>query len=184
MLEVTYLGVPVKVCSFIGKVVDNNKQLETIVSGSGGGGTIYNGKGTLDPINIHSTTAVHDHFFLIDENGTEISVKLIDWNVSLRNEHTINIIWAISGKKTTGPYVAINNQNLNDVIWNDTALKYVVASCLTKHLLIGLVASIILGYLTSNFSLFFFGLIATFIYFYIQRGILAKDLKSKINEKM
>lgn len=184
MLEVSYLGVPIRVHSFTGKVVDSNKQLETKVSGSGGGGAVYQGNGAVAPINIQSSTTVHDQFFLIDENGKEISVKLQNWDISLRTQHILQVIWAVPGKATQGPYVTINNHNLNDVTWNDSQLKNAVSPCLLKHLLIGFVTSIVLGYIASSFGLFFLGVISTFIYFFIRRGIFAKDLKNKIQEHL
>lgn len=180
MLEVSYLGVPVKVYSFTGKVTDSNKQLETKVSGSGGGGAVYQGNGAVAPINIQSSTTVHDQFFLIDESGKEISVKLQNWDVALRTQHVIQIIWAIPAKASNGPYVTINNQNLDQVTWSDEQLKKVVSPCLLKHLLIGFGASIVLGYLVSSFGLFLIGAIATFIYFLVRRNIFAKDLKNTI----
>lgn len=63
MFEVSYLGVPLRVYSFTGEVVDNNKQRETKVTGSGGAGAVSDGTGGTTPIKIQSTTTVHDHFF-------------------------------------------------------------------------------------------------------------------------
>lgn len=180
MLEVSYLGVPIKVYSFTGTVVDSNKQRETKVTGSGGGGGVYQGTGAVAPISIQSSTTVHDQFFLIDETGKEISVRLQNWDVSLRTEHTVQVVWAIPGKASEGPYVAVNNHNLNDLSWNDAQLKTVVSPCLLKHLLIGLVAAIAVGYVLSSFGLSFIGIVATLIYFFIRRSMFAKDLKQKI----
>ncbi len=36
--------------SFTGTVIDTNKQLETKVSGSGGGGAVYQGSGAIAPV--------------------------------------------------------------------------------------------------------------------------------------
>lgn len=180
MLEVSYLGFPLKVYSFTGTVADTNKHLETKVSGSGGGGAVYQGSGAVAPVSITSSTTVHDHFFLIDESGKEISVKLSNWDIALRTGHVVQMIWVIPGKFTSGPYVTVDNQNLGEVNWNNSELKNVVAKCLAKHLLIGVVASIVLGYLCSSFSLFFAGFIATLIYFYIRRQMFSEDLKQQI----
>lgn len=182
MFEVTYLGVPVKIYSFTGRVIDSTQQLETKVSGSGGGGAIYQGSGAVAPVNISSTTTVHNQFFLIDEDNKEISVKLQNWDISLRTEHTVKVIWAIPGKASNGPFVTVKNFNLNEVSWSNNQLKTVVSACLFKHLMIGFAVSVVIGYLLSSFGLFILGIIATFIYFHIRRNIFAKDLKNKILE--
>ena len=56
---------------FFGRVVESNRERETKVSGSGGGGATWNGYGTTAPVDISSETTVHDEFFLIDEQGNE-----------------------------------------------------------------------------------------------------------------
>lgn len=180
MLEVSYFGVPIKVYSFTGQVVDSNKHLETKVTGSGGGGAMYQGNGAIAPVSIQSSTTVHDQFFLVNEDGKEISVKLQNWDVSLRSQHTLQVIWAIPGKATTGPYVTIKNHNLNELSWSQQQLKAVVSPCLLKHALIGIGAAIVLGYLLSSFGTFIIVGIMTYIYFMIRRNILAQDLRKKI----
>ncbi|WP_180183915.1 hypothetical protein [Acinetobacter sp. YH01020] len=180
MFEVSYLGKTFNVNSFTGTVIDTNKQLETKVSGSGGGGAVYQGSGAIAPVSISSSTTVHDNFFLIDPNGKEISVKLSNWDLSLRTGHTVQVIWVVPQKASSGPYVTVHNQNLGDVNWNDTALKTVVGSALGKHILIGLAISTVVSYLASSFGLFLLGFIATVIYFFYRRSVFAKDLKQQI----
>lgn len=179
LLEVSYLGVPVKIYSFTGTVLDNSKQRETKVTGSGGGGAVYNGSGAVAPVSIQSSTTVHDQMFLIDDTGYEKAINLQNWNLSVRTGHIVQILWAITGKENEGPYVTVKNQNLNTIDWADTQLKNVVSPCLRNHLLIGLALSIVVGYF-AGFGLFVLGIIITSIYFFVRRNIFAKDLKEKI----
>lgn len=182
MLEVSYLGLQYSVYCFTGTVLESNKQMETRVTGSGGGGATYKGTGATAPVSISSTTIVHDHFFLVDETGKEIAVQLQNWDLALRTGHVLQLIWVIAGKASHGPYVVVENKNLQEVNFNDAQLAREVGKCLAKHFWAGLALSILLAYLCSSWLLLVVGCIATFIYFYVRRGIFVQDLKQKIQQ--
>lgn len=94
------------------------------------------------------------------------------------------MIWVIAANQATGPYVALNNKNLKEISWNETALSAVVTKCLSKHLLIGLALAVILGYLFSSFSLFLLCTFITAIYFFVRRSIFVKDLRQQIQNHL
>ncbi|KAA8733250.1 hypothetical protein F4V57_08470 [Acinetobacter qingfengensis] len=110
------------VYEFTGKVAHSNKQLETVVSGGGGGGATYQGTGGSAPVSIRSTTYTHDDIFLVNTEGQEQVIRLLDWNIATREGHEIQAIWLIKQGKDTGPYIIINNLTTNTVQWSDKKL--------------------------------------------------------------
>ena len=107
------------VYEFTGKVAQSNKQLETVVSGGGGGGATYQGTGGSAPVRISSTTYTHDDIFLVNEQGQEHVMRLVDWDIATREGHIIQAIWLIPEGKDQGSYVAINNISTNTLLWGD-----------------------------------------------------------------
>ena len=106
---------------FMGKVEGTSKQRETRVHGGGGGGVVRNGQGATAPVRISSTTTVHDNFFLLnEESNAEKDISLQNWDVALREGHKVQVIWVIPPKSNAGPYVVVNNKNLDKVIPNPT----------------------------------------------------------------
>lgn len=108
------------VYEFTGKVAHSNKQLETVVSGGGGGGATYQGTGGTAPVSISSKTYTHDDIFLVNEQGQEHVLRLVDWDIATRESHVIQAIWLIKEGKDTGSYVAINNLSTNTLLWGDS----------------------------------------------------------------
>ncbi|GAA5017446.1 hypothetical protein GCM10023206_30200 [Acinetobacter puyangensis] len=104
---------------FTGKVAHSNKQLETVVSGGGGGGATYQGTGGAAPVRISSTTYTHDDIFLVNDQGQEHVLRLVDWDIATREGHIIQAIWLIKEGKDEGSYVAINNLSTNTLLWGD-----------------------------------------------------------------
>ena len=77
--------------------------------------------------------------FLIDQDGQEHSIKLKNWDVSLREGHEIQVIWVISpNQEERGPYVVLNNHSLrnittqNDII-REISIKHYAKKFLVKH---------------------------------------------------
>ena len=109
-------------CFFKGSVVGATKQLETKVSGGGGGGSTYRGTGYTAPVQISSTTITHDMIHLADEEGKELALRLENWDLSVRETHLLTAIWLIKKGKKKGPYVAIHNHTLEETDYNEKAL--------------------------------------------------------------
>ena len=107
MSTITIHNKEYRIYEVTGKILESNKQRELHVYGSGGGGATYNGTGGTAPVNIQSSTTIHDEFFLIDQDGQEHSIKLKNWDVSLREGHEIQVIWVISPNQERGPYVVL-----------------------------------------------------------------------------
>jgi hypothetical protein len=122
MREITINGKPFELHSVTGRVAAATKQLETRVSGGGGGGFTNTGAGYTNPVHITSTTITHDQIFLVDENGNERALRLQNWNIACREGHELTAVWIIRKGKNSGPFVAIRNATVNETKYDDREL--------------------------------------------------------------
>ena len=106
-----------------------------------------------------------------------------NWDLALRSGHVLQLIWVVAGQASHGPYVAVENKNLQEINFDDSILAREVSKCLAKHFWAGLALSILLAYLCSSWVLLVVGCIVTLIYFWVRRGIFARDLKQKIQQQ-
>jgi len=111
---------------FTGKVASASKNLETKVSGSGGGGGSYQGTGYSAPVRISSTTVVHDQLFLVDKEGHEKALQLQDFNLACREGNIVTASWAIQVGSNEGPYFAITNHSTDQQFINDKIVRKIV----------------------------------------------------------
>ena len=108
---------------FTGKVVGTTKNLETKVSGGGGGGYTSQGSGYTAPVHITSTTTVHDQLFLIDPSGQERSFQLKNFDISCRETHQVTVLWAAKKGKTDGYNVLVYNHTVNKAAFQQSSLS-------------------------------------------------------------
>lgn len=138
-----------------GKVEEAGKNMETKVTGSGGGGATFGGYGGNAPVRIQSHTVVHDQIFLTDENGREHSFQLKEMNVACRSGNELSVIEAVKIGKTTGHYVVVYNHTTNQVFSHKGQLNRVFRRN-GWLVLAAMVACVFLG----NFlSILYFGII-------------------------
>lgn len=103
-----------------GEVAESGKSMETKVHGSGGGSY---GNGYTAPVNIRSTTTVHDQIFMIDREGKEHAFQLQDFHVACRSGNQLSVLWAVRKGKRTGPYIAVHNKTTSQTYFQDSELK-------------------------------------------------------------
>lgn len=108
--------------SFTGRVAQASKHMETQVYGSGGGGYSYQGTGSTAPVNISSTTVVHDQVFLVNETGKEVALQLSNFNLAVREGHILTALWIIKEGKDSGYYAIIYNRTTEERSIKDSAL--------------------------------------------------------------
>lgn len=106
-----------------GSVAAKDKNLETRISGSGGGGATYRGTGGTAPISITSQTIIHDKIYLQKEDGKERAVELTNWDVACHEGNDMLVTWIIPDGKDKGDYVAIKNITTDSELFNDDAIK-------------------------------------------------------------
>ena len=111
--------------STTGKVLSSGKNMETKVSGGGGGGYTNRGSGYTAPVSITSKTTVHDQFFLEDANGKEHAFQLSDFNLACRDGNILTVVAAINIKKDQGPYISVINHSTDKVYFDPIALKQI-----------------------------------------------------------
>ena len=122
MAEILINNKPYEHHFFRGSVVGATKQLETKVHGGGGGGGSFRGTGYTAPVTVSSTTVTHDMIHLADDSGSELALRLQNWDLSVRETHKLTAIWLIKKGKSKGPYVAIHNHTLGETDYNKKEL--------------------------------------------------------------
>jgi hypothetical protein len=106
-----------------GRVGDSSKNLETRVSGGGGGGYVQGGSGYVQPTYVTSSTTVHDTLFVVDSDGQEHSFQLSDFNLAVRPGNEVSVVWLIRPGKESGYYVAVRNHSTRQSFFDEAMLK-------------------------------------------------------------
>ncbi len=112
-----------EVHQFTGHVAETAKNMETKVSGGGGGGSSYRGSGYTAPVNITSTTVVHDQIFLISPEGKEQSFQLQDFNLACRSGNELTIYWYVRVGSGTGKYFCVSNHTTDKEYFSASEAK-------------------------------------------------------------
>ncbi|WP_051286961.1 hypothetical protein [Algoriphagus mannitolivorans] len=108
---------------FTGTTEESGKNMETKVSGGGGGGATYQGTGGTAPVTITSRTVVHDQVFLINKEGKEKSFQLQDFNLAARKGNQLTVFWGIKSGDQTGEYFAVKNHSTEEEFYRNDLLK-------------------------------------------------------------
>jgi hypothetical protein len=98
-----------------GEVLKSSKFSTTHVSG---GGSTSNGS-----VSISSSSTIHDQVFIVDKNNQEHNIRLSNWDINVREGHTLTFCWIIKNGKETGKYVSVFNRTTNENLYNNDILK-------------------------------------------------------------
>ena len=180
MSTITIHNKEYRIYEVTGKILESNKQRELHVYGSGGGGATYNGTGGTAPVNIQSSTTIHDEFFLIDQYGQEHSIKLTNWDVSLREGHKIQVIWVISPNQERGPYVVLNNHNLKNITTQPQIIKSIAKKHYSKNFWLSILAAVVLSFILKSFVIFLILAIGSWFYWNKKSNEVLKELNQAI----
>jgi hypothetical protein len=163
--KVTFNGKTYGLWSRTGKVLDTNTRAETEVHGGGGGGGGFSYQGTggsrTAPVQITSTTTRYTKIFLLDTDGKEHALELVDFDVRCRAGNGLTVIYAIPEGKDEGPFVAAYNHSTRELEVNTS---YVAKLCEPKLIAagagaaIGLAAGIVLHFEVASLFTCAFGL--------------------------
>lgn len=163
-----------------GTVLDASKNMETKVSGSGGGGGSFRGTGATSPVRITSKTTVHDQIFLKDTNGQEHSYQLTDFNLACREGNEISVIEAM---KPNGKYsypVSVINHSTNKVYYNSQAIRRFAKPNILLYLVAFIALVVLLPTISSGFVMCVVVLIALLICYLITTFIQVGRIKKEI----
>lgn len=94
-----------------GNVSGAHKHGETVITGSGGGG--FNGR-TSD-INIRSHTIVKQEFFIKQDGGKQVPVKLSAEDIPLMDDQKVTMISGSNGKNSVWTHLVNHHA---DLYWN------------------------------------------------------------------
>lgn len=134
MQKITLNGKEVNLVPTTGKVLNANKNMETKVSGSGGGGSTFRGTGYNAPVTIKSTTTVHDQFFLEDKEGREHAFQLTDFDLACRDGNTVTVLSAFKQEKKTGHFIVVVNHSTGKTYYNEKSLQKISAPWLIPYI--------------------------------------------------
>ena len=149
--------------TFTGKVVGASKNMETKVSGSGGGGYSYKGTGGTAPVHITSTTVVLDQIFMQDAAGNEHALQLENFNVACREGNVMTAAWAIRQNQEQGPYIVMLNHTTRQAFYNEPAIKKMFSRHTKKLMYIAGGIGALLGVMGGFMGLLVFGGIGALI---------------------
>lgn len=107
-----------------GKVLGKEKNLETKVSGGGGGGYVHQGTGVSGQVSISSTTVIHDKLYIEQENNKELAIELQGWDIACREGHELLTVWMTKGNAETKSFVAIKNLTTDELKIGEGAINF------------------------------------------------------------
>lgn len=134
MRKVSLLLKTIHLMPVSGKVLNASKNMETKVSGSGGGGGSYRGTGYTNEVKISSQTIIHDQIFIQDTDGMEHSYQLIDFNLACREGNDISIIEAIKGKNQSGEPVGVMNHSTGKFYTSSSSIRKIASPSIFLYL--------------------------------------------------
>lgn len=134
---------------FSGIVEESGKNMETRVSGGGGGGATYQGTGGTAPVSITSRTVVHDQLFLTNKEGKERSFQLQDFNLACRRGNEVSVFWGIKKGKSSGSYLAVKNHTTEQLFFDDNEISKMFLNLWMQALIVlgGIIAIFVISYL-------------------------------------
>ena len=160
-----------------GKVEEAGKNMETKITGSGGGGFIYRGTGGNAPISIKSKTVVHDQFFITDDTGNEHSFQLQNFNVACRTGNRLSVVWAVRQGKKKGPYIMVYNHSTSSAYYNSKSM----AKLFRRPVLFLIGIEILLLLLGTTAGFFYWLIPVAFGYWALEGTIAANRVKKQVD---
>ncbi len=117
-------GTPYTIVGLTGQVLETRKDVTTEISGGGGGGTIIDGRGTINIDPIETTTTVGDTVFLEDDDGKEYGVQLTDFDLIVRAGNRLTIqLFKRKGEDSGWLMHAYNHSTREPFLQNDVAKR-------------------------------------------------------------
>lgn len=160
-----------------GIVDESGKNMETKVSGGGGGGFSYRGTGTTAPVSIRSKTTVHDQIFLTDTTGREHSFQLQNFNLACRAGNKLTVLWGIKKGAKSGPYIIVYNHSTAKEFINNADLNKMFRRPIWQLF----IAIAICFFIALQNPVFFIFLAAVVVYWIIEGNVAASKFRKNIN---
>jgi hypothetical protein len=148
MKTLTIDSKPIELYWFTGSVVGASKNLETRVTGGGGGGQ----NGYSAPVSIRSTTTVHDQLFLVDRSGTERAFQLSNFDVACRESHNVSVVWAMKKGAKEGPYILVHNHTTGDASFKNDKLRALLLPSTALYWAITLLATLLAIWISNGYG--------------------------------
>ena len=108
---ISFGGKPYSVNHSTGQVLEVRKDITQEISGGGGGGTIVDGRGTINIEPIKTETTITDTLYMADEDGIEHAVKLYNVDVDVRKGNLVTVQWLTARGSNSGPIAQVYNHS-------------------------------------------------------------------------
>lgn len=178
--DVVLYGKTYTFCDFTGQLMDISKQRETHISGSGGGGATWDGYGVTEPINIQSSTTLHEDLYLMNKDGQEKHFKMQNWDIAGRTGHKMQVVWVIAPTRQSGPYVAVYNHDLNTTNWADNQIQKLAAAHYAFQKWGSFLVVAVVGYVMGSFWVFLIGVVMVWLYWAAKQQHLVREIKNTV----
>lgn len=177
-----------------GTVLSTSKSHETQTAVSGGGGSISASTSrafgqrqqvrvNLEPLQVTSSTIVHDQIFLLDERGQEHVFNLQNLHVACREGHSLTVVRATWSGNQAGRYVEVVNHSLPatyqdsatiDALCQPSGWPYILTATIPLLLLV-------LSYLPGKFWLVGLVVLSTIVLFTKKGNKGIKEFKAALS---
>ena len=107
------------VCRFEGQVLHADRQFETHVGSSGGGGSVGPHGGFVAAPQVASHSTDHQTVFVRSNDGVEQSFNLQNWNLPVRPGSRLALVWAGKAGDDNGAILGARNLDSGEERWRD-----------------------------------------------------------------
>lgn len=144
----------IKMFARSGTVQGSKTWTSTQVHSSGGGGYVGPQGGHVQAANVTSTNTTHNSFFLVDDDGKEIEVKLTDVSFGVRDGHYVTAVYS-GHKQDEWQWLShLHNHNTDKSANVASAYRDIVGNPNVLIFFAALVAAILLGIFAESWKLF------------------------------
>lgn len=143
-----------KVYARSGIVHGSKTWASTQVHSSGGGGYVGPQGGHVKAANVTSSNTTHHAFFLVDDDGKEVEVKLTDVSFGVRDGHHVTAVYAGHNKDDWAWLAHLHNHNTDKSEKVSSAYRKVVGNPNVLIFFAALALAITLGFLAESWTLF------------------------------
>lgn len=143
-----------KVYARSGIVHGSKTWASTQVHSSGGGGYVGPQGGHFKAANVTSSNTTHHAFFLVDDDGKEVEVKLTDVSFGVRDGHHVTAVYAGHNKDDWAWLAHLHNHNTDKSEKVSSAYRKVVGNPNVLIFFAALALAITLGFLAESWTLF------------------------------
>jgi len=178
-----------------GTVVGTSKSHETQTAVSGGGGSASVSKSSafgqrqqvrvnLEPLQVTSSTIVHDQIFLRDAQGQEHVFNLQNLQVDCREGHSLTVVRATWSGNQAGKFVEVVNNSLSTTYQDSATIEALSQPSSIPYILLCtvLLLLLVLSYIPGKFWLVGLVVVSTLVLLSRKRNRGVREFKAALSQ--